>query len=337
MPHARSVCPSKIGGGGAAERVQLSVAGPLRAAVECAASLEVAVLELRGSLVALVTPFRDGALDEAALRALARWQLEQGTAGLVPCGTTGEGATLTADEADRVVRICVEEARAHGKGRKVVAGVGSNSTARTIESAQRARDQGADAALVVTPYYNKPSQEGLLRHFEAVAQKGGLPVVLYNVPSRTSVDLAAETVGRLARVPGIVAVKEASGNIARVAEIRERAPDFAILAGDDLFTLATLAMGGRGVISVVANVAPRDLAGLCDDFAAGRLAPAQAAMQRFSALVRALFVETNPMPVKYALSRMGRIANELRLPLVPISPEGAARVDAALGAYGLVR
>src|SRR3984893_17078998 len=214
-----------------------------------------AVVQLRGSIVALVTPFRGGAVDEAALRALARWQLEQGTDGLVPCGTNREGATLTPDEADRVVRICVEEARVHGKGAPVIAGVGSNSTAHTIENARRAKEQGADAALVVTPYYNKPTQEGLFRHFEEVAQKGGLPVVLYNVPSRTGVDMTPETVGRLGKVPGIVGVKEASGSIVRVAEIRERAPNLAILAGDDMFTLATLAMGGQGVMSVVATVA----------------------------------------------------------------------------------
>jgi 4-hydroxy-tetrahydrodipicolinate synthase len=295
------------------------------------------VVQLRGSIVALVTPFRGGAVDEAALRALARWQLEQGTDGLVPCGTTGEGATLTPDEADRVVRICVEEARVHGKGAPVIAGVGSNSTARTIENARRAKEQGADAALVVTPYYNRPTQEGLFRHFEEVAQKGGLPVVLYNVPSRTGVDMTAETVGRLAKVPGIVGVKEASGSIVRVAEIRERAQNLAILTGDDMFTLATLAMGGHGVISVVANVAPRDLASLYDSFAGGDLPSAQAAMQRFTPLVRALFLESNPLPVKYALSRMGKIENELRLPLVPLSPESAAKVDVALKAYGLSR
>jgi 4-hydroxy-tetrahydrodipicolinate synthase len=236
-----------------------------------------------------------------------------------------------------VVRICVEEARAHGKGAPVIAGVGSNSTAHTIENARRAKEQGADAALVVTPYYNKPTQEGLFRHFEEVAQKGGLPVVLYNVPSRTGVDMTAETVGRLAKVPGIVGVKEASGSIVRVAEIRERAQNLAILTGDDMFTLATLAMGGHGVISVVANVAPRDLASLYDSFAGGDLPSAQAAMQRFTPLVRAMFLESNPLPVKYALSRMGKIENELRLPLVPLSPESAAKVDVALKAYGLSR
>ena len=288
---------------------------------------------LRGSMVALVTPFRNGAVDEPALRALARWQIEKGTDGLVPCGTTGEGATLTSDEHFRVVRACVEEAR----GRvPVIAGCGSNDTRRAIESVQRAKEAGADHALIVTPYYNKPTPEGLFRHFEAVAKQGGLPVVMYNVPSRTSVDMLPDTIARCARVPGVVAVKEASGNVVRVAEILALGvpQEFSILAGDDMFTLPTLASGGDGVISVVGNVAPGDLAGLCDAFFAGNLQEAQRAQIRFAKLVKALFCETNPLPVKYALSRMGRIAHELRLPLVPISDAGAARVDAGMREYG---
>jgi len=268
------------------------------------------VLNLRGSFVALVTPFRDGKVDEPALRSLVRWQLEKGTDGLV------------------------QEAR----GRvPVVAGCGTNSTAATIDNVLRAKEAGADAALVVTPYYNKPTQEGLFRHFETVAARGGLPVLVYNVPSRTSVDILPETLGRLSRVAGIVGVKEASGNVVRVAEIQERCEGrpFAILAGDDMFTLATLAMGGQGVISVVANAAPADLAALCDDFFAGRLEAARKAQVRFAPLVRALFCETNPLPVKHALFRMGKIGPELRLPLVPVSEKGAAQVEAALAAYGL--
>lgn len=292
------------------------------------------MLTLRGSMVALVTPFRGGAVDEQALRSLARWQLEKGTDALVPCGTTGEGATLTADEHMSVIRICVEVARENGRGVPVIAGCGTNSTRTTLENVQRAKEVGADAALVVTPYYNKPTQEGLFRHFEAVARDGGLPVVLYNVPSRTSVDLLPETVGRLAKVPGIVAVKEASGNVVRVAEIRALSQTIAILAGDDMYTLATLAMGGQGVISVVANIVPEDFAMLCDAFADGNLTLAQNQQTRFAALVRAMFCETNPLPVKHALYRMGRIAPELRLPLVPISAEGAAKVDKALAEYG---
>src|SRR2546430_1930940 len=198
---------------------------------------------LRGSMVALVTPFRDGALDEAALRALARWQIEKGTSGLVPCGTTGEGATVTADEHFRIVRACAEEAR----GRvPVIAGCGSNDTRKTIENVQRAKEAGADAALVVTPYYNKPTPEGLFRHFEAVAKQGGLPVVLYNVPSRASVDMLADTVARCAKLPEIIGVKEASGNVVRIAEIQAAGipPDFALLAGADTFQLPSLASGG---------------------------------------------------------------------------------------------
>src|SRR3954467_407053 len=285
--------------------------------------------KLRGSMVALVTPFRNGAVDEEALRALVRWQIEKGTDALVPCGTTGEGATLSPEEQFRVVRACAEEAR----GRvPVIAGCGSNDTRRTIENAQRVKEAGADYALVVTPYYNKPTPEGLYRHFEAVAKQGGLPVVMYNVPSRTSLDMLPETVARCAKIPGVVAIKEASGNVVRVAEILAAGvpQDFAILAGDDMFTLPTLASGGQGVISVVANIAPGDLAALCDAFFASDLPKAQRAQTRFAPLVKAMFCETNPLPVKYALHRMGRIAHELRLPLVPISDAGAAKVDAAL-------
>jgi 4-hydroxy-tetrahydrodipicolinate synthase len=291
------------------------------------------MIELRGSMTALVTPMRGGTVDEAALRALARWQIENGTDALVPCGTTGEGATLTAEESARVVRACVEESR----GRvPVIAGTGSNDTRRTIESTQRAKEAGADAALVVTPYYNKPTPEGLYRHFEAVAQKGGLPVVMYNVPSRTSLDMLPDTVARCAKIPGVVGIKEASGSVPRVAEIQAAGvPDgFAILSGDDMFALATLALGGRGIISVVSNVAPADMAALCDAFFAGDLPRARKAQVKFSGLVKAMFCETNPLPVKHALFRMGRIAPELRLPLCPISEAGAAKVDAALREYG---
>ena len=293
------------------------------------------MLKLRGSMVALVTPFKDGAVDEKALRGIAEWQLDKGTDALVPCGTTGEGATLTPDEQERVVRICVEAARTHGRGAPVIAGCGTNSTRTTIENVRRAQAAGADAALVVTPYYNKPTQEGLFRHFEAVAKEGGLPVVLYNVPSRTAVDLLPETIARLAQVPGIAGVKEASGNISRVAEIRAAGADqLSILAGDDMFTLATLAMGGQGVISVVANIAPADLAMLCDAYADGNVTLAQNQQTRFAPLVQAMFCEVNPLPVKHALHRLGRCGPELRLPLVPISAQGAARVEKAMQDYG---
>ena len=287
----------------------------------------------RGSMVALVTPFKGGAVDEPALRALAAWQLEQGTEALVPCGTTGEGATLSAEEHVKVVRICVEAAR--GKA-PVIAGCGTNSTRTTIENVQRAKEAGADAALVVTPYYNKPTPEGLFRHFEAVAKEGGLPVILYNVPSRTSVDMLPDTIARCAKVPGIVGVKEASGSIVRIADILSLGvpADFSILAGDDMFALPTLASGGQGVISVVANIAPGDLAMLCDAWSNGNHEVARNAHVRFAPLVKAMFFETNPLPVKHALAKMGRIAPELRLPLVPISEAAGARVEAAMREYG---
>src|SRR2546423_2763898 len=242
---------------------------------------------LHGSMVAVVTPFRDGAVDETALRALARWRIESGTSGLVPCGTTGEGATVSSDEHFRIVRCCVEEAR----GRvPVIAGCGSNDTRKTIENVQRAREAGAESALGVTPYYNKPTPEGLFRHFEAVARQGGLPVVMYNVPSRTSVDMLPDTIARCSKVPGIVGVKEASGNVVRVAEILALGvpADFSILAGDDMYTLPTLASGGQGVISVVANIAPAEMAGLCDAFFAGDLGKAQRAQNPVANLVKAL-------------------------------------------------
>ena len=288
---------------------------------------------LTGSMVALVTPFKNGQVDEPALRALARWQIESGTDALVPCGTTGEGATLTAEEHALAVRACVEEAR----GRvPVIAGCGSNDTRRTIESVQRAREVKADAALIVTPYYNKPTPEGLFRHFEAVAKQGGLPIVLYNVPSRTSVDMLADTVARCSHIPGVVGVKEASGSAPRIAEIRAAGvpDDFAILSGDDMFTLATMAMGGHGIISVVANIAPAQMAGLVDSFNQGDLKAAQAAQTKFVGLVRAMFCETNPLPVKHALHRMNRAGPELRLPLVPISETGARKVEEAMREYG---
>jgi 4-hydroxy-tetrahydrodipicolinate synthase len=296
------------------------------------------MVQFRGSMTALVTPFRDGALDEGALRSLAHWQIEQGTDALVPCGTTGEGATLTPAEVDRVVRICVEVAAEQSKGGRVpvIAGAGSNSTRATVENVQRVKAAGADAALVVTPYYNKPGPEGLYRHFEAAAKQGGLPIVMYNVPSRTSLDMLPDTIARCAKIPGVVGVKEASGNVVRVAEILAAGvpADFAILSGDDMFALPTLAMGGHGVISVVSNVAPAAMARLCDRFFEGKLAEARAEQVKFAGLVKAMFCETNPMPVKHALHKMGRIGPELRLPLTPISEAGASRVEAALREYG---
>lgn len=285
----------------------------------------------QGTMTALVTPLHDGALDEDALRRLVAQQLAGGVDVLVPCGTTGEGATLTPDEAARVIRVCVEEARGRAP---VVAGTGSNSTQATIENTRRAKEAGAQGALVVTPYYNKPQQEGLFRHFEAVARAGGLPVILYNVPSRTSVDLLAETVGRLSKVPGIVGIKEASGSIVRSLEVLEAVEGrpFDLLSGDDGFTLPVLAVGGDGVISVASNVVPERVSAIVRRFKAGDLKGAQEAQLALNALIRALFVETNPAPIKAAMALRGHMRDEVRLPLVSASEATRAKLKAALDA-----
>lgn len=289
----------------------------------------------QGTMTAIVTPFRGGVVDEEALRKLVHDQIAGGVDVLVPCGTTGEGATLTPAESVRVVSICVEEA----KGRvPVVAGVGSNSTATTIENTKRAKEAGAAGALVVTPYYNKPSQEGLYRHFEAVAKEGGLPVVLYNVPSRTSVDMTADTVARLAGVPGIVAVKEATGTVTRTLDILEAldGKQFAVIAGDDANTLAVLSVGGVGVISVAANIVPDRVAAIVRAFRSGDLAGARAAQLGINGLVRALFSETNPVPCKMALALLGRMSEEVRLPLAPGADATRERMRGVLTRMGVL-
>ena len=287
----------------------------------------------QGTMTALVTPLRGGEVDEEALRALVARQIAGGVEVLVPCGTTGEGATLTAEESVRVIRTCVEEA----KGRvPVVAGVGSNSTRITIENTRRAKEAGAQGALVVTPYYNKPQQDGLYAHFEAVAREGGLPVVLYNVPSRTSVDLLPATVGRLTRVPGVVGIKEASGSIVRAIEVLEalEGRDFDLLAGDDGFTLAVMALGGDGVISVASNVVPEAVAAIVRGVREGRLDDARRAQVALQPLVRALFVETNPAPVKAAAALLGHGSDEVRLPLVAAAEATRTKLRDALAGLG---
>ena len=288
----------------------------------------------QGTMTALATPMRDGAVDEAALRRLVAHQLAGGVDVLVPCGTTGEGATLTAEETTRGVRICVEEAA--GRAR-VIAGCGTNATASTIENVRRAKAAGAEGALVVTPYYNKPQQEGLFRHYEAVARDGGLPVVLYNVPSRTSVDLLHETVGRLYKVAGIVGIKESSGNIVRSLEVLEACEGrpFDLLAGDDAFSLPVLAVGGDGVVSVASNVVPGHVSAVVKAFRKGDLTAAQRAQLALNALIRALFAETNPAPVKAALQLVGIASDEVRLPLAPATAATREKLRTALTALGV--
>ncbi len=283
---------------------------------------------LSGSLTALITPFRNGALDETALRALVEFQIANGTAGLVPCGTTGEAATMTTAEQERVIATVVEQTA----GRvPVIAGTGSNGTATTIERTIRARALGADAALIVTPYYNKPTQDGLFAHFAAIAEAVDLPIVMYNVPGRTSVNMLPETVLRLATIPTIVGIKEASGSVDQASQIVRDAPaGFVVLSGDDSLTLPIMSVGGRGIISVVSNIIPAAVARLTDAALAGDLRTARAIHLDLFDLCRAMFVETNPVPVKTAAGLLGLCSPEVRLPLVPLGDASRRRLETAL-------
>jgi 4-hydroxy-tetrahydrodipicolinate synthase len=284
----------------------------------------------RGAGPALVTPMsRDGSVDLDGFSEHVEWMVADGVRFLVPCGTTGESATLSPDEQRRVIRRCVEAAA----GRvPVLAGAGGNDTAAVTALARAAAEAGANGVLTVTPYYNKPTVEGLIAHYRAVADAAGLPVVVYNVPGRTALNVTADALLRIAReVPGVVGVKEASGNVAQVMTIlAERPPGFLVLSGDDELTLPLVALGAEGVISVVANEAPAAMTRLCDDAAAGRGDEARALHVRLLPLMRANFVETNPIPVKTALELMGRGTAHFRLPLVPMSAAGRARLRAAL-------
>jgi len=287
-----------------------------------------------GSIPALVTPFAAGRVNEAAFRDLVEWQIDEGSNALVPCGTTGEAATLTAEEHRRVIEITVEVAR----GRvPVLAGCGSNNTAHAIELTRAAKEAGADAALHVPPYYNRPNQEGIYAHLAAVADLD-IPVILYNVPARTVTDIAVETMGRLSRLPNVIGVKDATGNLGRVSDQRRACgEEFVQLSGNDETALAFNAMGGAGCISVTANVAPR----LCSQFQEamreGRLDEAVSLQDRLYPLHTALFTDASPGPVKYALSRVRPgFSAELRLPMTEASPASKAAVDSALAHAGLI-
>src|SRR5512143_818891 len=291
-------------------------------------------MKLQGAMVAIVTPLRDDKPDLASLRELVEWQIREGTDGIVPCGTTGEGATLTARERADVIRTCVETAR----GRcTIIAGAGSNSTADAVEAVKLARDLGADAALVVTPYYNKPTQEGLFRHYQAIWEAARFPVVAYNVPSRTSVDLLPEKVARLAKAGAIAGIKEATANMDRQVQLVEKVgrSSIAYLSGDDFTVLPYIACGGDGVISVVANIAPRAMKELVVAARSGDLAGALAKQAAMAELNRMMFVETNPGPVKAAVALLGRASGELRLPLAPVSDQNLAKVKEAMVRFGL--
>ena len=287
-----------------------------------------AVERIKGSITALITPFKNGEIDEPAFKRLVEWQIAEGTKGLVPVGTTGESPTLSHKEHMRVVELCVETAR----GRvPVIAGAGSNATREAIELTRHAKQVGADAALSVAPYYNKPTQDGLYRHFAAIAEAVDLPIVLYNIPGRSIVEISVETMAKLAKIPNIVGVKDATGNLARASRDRDALPkSFVRLSGDDATALGFNAHGGVGCISVTSNVAPRASAEFQDACSTGDYAKALAIQDRLMALHDALFCEASPAPTKYAASLLGLCDEEVRLPIVPMSGKGRETVQAAM-------
>lgn len=281
-----------------------------------------------GAFTALITPFKSGEVDMEALESLVEFQINQGIHGLVPCGTTGETPTLSEEEDRQIIETVARVAN----GRvPIIAGTGSNSTQSAIKYTQMAEEAGANASLHVAPYYNKPSQEGLFQHFATIAQNTGLPIILYNIPGRTSVTISAETVARLAEIPNIVGIKEATGSMDMTSQIRHYCgEEFAILSGDDSLTLPILALGGNGVISVASNIAPGAIANMVDAFRYGEIERAQELHYQLFDLFRALFLETNPVPVKTAASIMGFCSDEFRLPLVPMAEENISRLKEVL-------
>jgi 4-hydroxy-tetrahydrodipicolinate synthase len=289
---------------------------------------------LKGSLVAIATPFKDDVLDENGLRQNLRFLIRNGSHGIVPCATTGESPSLSDDEYERILKITVEETA--GK-LPIIAGAGTNSTTKTIKLMHRAQDFGATALLVVTPYYNKPSAEGLFRHYQAVSAETDLPIVIYNVPGRTGTNILPTTVSRLAReCKNIVAIKEASGNLEQISELALLLPEnFAILSGDDSLTFPMLAIGAQGVISVCANILPREVSQMCELFFAGDIEKARALHLKMFPVMKALFIESNPIPLKKAMELMGLAAGKPRLPLAEISPENARLLKDKLVEFGI--
>jgi 4-hydroxy-tetrahydrodipicolinate synthase len=288
----------------------------------------------KGAIVAIVTPFRNGEVDEEALRALIEFQIKAGTDGIVPCGTTGESATLSHEEHDRVVEITVDAVR---KRVPVIAGAGSNSTKEAIRLTEHAYEVGADGTLLVTPYYNRPTQEGLYQHYKTVAEAVPVPIIPYNVPSRTGVNLLPETDARLSQISNIVGIKEASGDLKQISKVVELCgDDFSVLSGDDFTVLPILAVGGKGVISVISNVVPGDMAAMIDAFEAGDLVKARELHYRMSPIMYGCFLETNPIPVKTALAMMGKIEDEIRLPLYKMSDANHQKLKKSMADYGLI-
>ena len=290
----------------------------------------------RGSIVAIVTPFKNGKIDEKKLKDLIEFQLKNGTSGIVPCGTTGESATLSFEEHGRVIEITIEQVR---KRVPVIAGTGSNSTQEAIMLTKHAASAGADASLQVSPYYNRPTQKGLYEHFKSIADSVEIPIILYNIASRTGVNIEPETIAKLARdCKNIVGVKEASGNLDQMSRIKQLCPEnFALISGDDSLTLPILGIGGTGIISVVANIVPADVATLVTAFAKGNLKIAQEMHYKLLPLIKAMFVETNPIPVKTAMGLLGMCEPDLRLPMCAMLPENLEKLKKALIDYGLLK
>ena len=287
-----------------------------------------------GSLVAIVTPFKNGKFDEKAFADLIEFQLANGTHGIVPCGTSGESATLSHAEHERVVALAVEVVN---RRVPVIAGTGSNSTDEAIAFTKHAKSVGADAALLITPYYNKPTQEGLFQHYSAVAKAVDIPLVLYNIPGRTGVNMSPSTVARLAKIPTVVAIKEGSGSLSQISDIIQQCgSQFTVISGDDGLTLPMMVLGAKGVITVTANIAPSDMANLVNAALKGNYQEARTLHFKLAPLFTALFYETNPIPVKAALAHMGKIQNELRLPLTPMSSEHQENLHQAMKLSGLI-
>jgi 4-hydroxy-tetrahydrodipicolinate synthase len=288
----------------------------------------------KGSIVAIVTPFKNNKLDEKALTDLIEWHISEGTNAIVPCGTTGESATLEYDEHYRVIELTVQVVN---KRVPVIAGTGANSTSETVMMTEKARSIGADGALLVVPYYNKPTQEGLYRHYRTVAESVDIPIVLYNVPGRTALNMLPRTVERLADLKNVVAIKEATGDMAQVSEIINLCGDrITVLSGDDFTTFPLIVLGGKGTISVSANVAPADLSAMCKAANEGNIEEARRLHYKLEPLNKGMFIETNPISVKTALSLMGKIEEEMRLPLCPMAEENKEKLKNIIKNYGLI-
>lgn len=286
-----------------------------------------------GSMVAIVTPFKNGKIDEASFKKLIDRQIENGTSAIIPCGTTGESATLTHAEHDQVIRLAVEFVN---KKAKVLAGAGSNATHEAVRLNQSAEKLGADGTLHITPYYNRPNQEGLYQHFKAVAESSSIPVVLYNVPGRTGVNMLPETVARLSGISNIIGIKEAAGNLDQVKKLVQLCPkDFIVLSGEDALTLDMYQLGAQGSISVTANVAPKECAAQWSFFKKGQIKEATEVTEKLMPLHKIMFCDTNPIPVKAALAMMGLITEEYRLPLVPLSKDLKEKLKKALQDFGI--